>query len=133
MNIAEPTTRLAESFSPLGNDLQIIALGFVACVGLALISLKLFAIEGSNRTEFTGLDAAQENVQLLLNYLKRTAFGMEHSMVRSPKLLQSSLWAVVISGLSLNLLRRSKAPSIAIIFIGFSILISIALVASRHD
>jgi len=124
------TTRLAESFSPLGNYLQIIVLGLVAYFGLALLSLKLFAIEGSNRTEFAGLDAAQEKVQLLLNHLKRTAFGKEPSMVRSPKLLQSSLWAVVISGLSLNLLRRSKARSVAIVFIGLSILTSIALLAS---
>jgi hypothetical protein len=102
----------------------------LAYFGLALLSLKLFAIEGSSRTEFAGLDAAQEKFQLLLNHLKRTAYGKEPSMVRSPKLLQSSLWAVVISGLSLNLLRRSRAGSVAIVFIGLSVLISIAIVAS---
>ena len=124
------TIRLAESFAPLGNYLQVIALGLLAYFGLALLSLKLFAIEGSSRTEFAGLDAAQEKVQLLLNHFKRTTYGKEPSMVRSPKLLQSSLWAVVISGLSLNLLRRSKEPSVAIVFIGLSILTSIAIVAS---
>ena len=105
-------------------------MGLLAYFGLALLSLKLFAIEGSSRTEFAGLDAAQEKVQLLLNHFKRTTYGKEPSMVRSPKLLQSSLWAVVISGLSLNLLRRSKEPSVAIVFIGLSILTSIAIVAS---
>jgi hypothetical protein len=127
---AAGTTPLAETFAPLGSYLQVIALGLVAYFGLALLSLKLFAIEGTNRTTFASLDAAQEKFQLLLNHLKRTAFGKEPSMVRSPKLLQSSLWAVVISGLSLNLLRRSKAGSVAIIFAGFSILVSIAIVGS---
>jgi hypothetical protein len=124
------TTSLTESFAPLGNYLQVIAFGLLAYFGLALLSLKLFAIEGSNRTEFAGLDAAQEKVRLIWNHLKRTAFGKEPSMVRSPKLLQSSLWAVVISGLSLNLLRRSKERSVAIVFIGLSILVSIAIVTS---
>jgi hypothetical protein len=124
------TTRLAESFAPLGNYLQVIALGLVAYFGLALLSLKLFAIQGSSRTEFAGLDATQEKVQLLLNHLKRSAYGREPSMVRSPKLLQSTLWAVVIAGLSLNLLRRSKASSAAIVFFALSILISIAIVTS---
>jgi len=127
---AAGTTPLAETFAPLGSYLQVIALGLVAYFGLALLSLKLFAIEGTNRTTFASLDAAQEKFQLLLNHLKRTAFGKEPSMTRSPKLLQSSLWAVVISGLSLNLLRRSKAGSVAIIFVGLSILVSIAIVAS---
>jgi hypothetical protein len=127
---AAGTTRLADSLAPLGNYLQVIALGLVAYFGLALLSLKLFAIQGSNRTELAGLDSAQQKVQLIWNHLKRTAFGKELSMVRSPKLLQSSLWAVVISGLSLNLLRRSKASSVAIVFAGLSILISIAIVAS---
>jgi len=36
----------------------------------------------------------------------------------------------VISGLSLNLLRRSKAGSVAIIFAGLSILVSMAIVVS---
>ena len=124
------TTRLAESFAPLGNYLQVIALGLVAYFGLALLSLKLFSIQGSSRTEFAGLDATQEKVQLLLNHLKRSAYGREPSMVRSPKLLQSTLWAVVIAGLSLNLLRRSKASSAAIVFFALSILISIAIVTS---
>ncbi len=122
--------RLADSFAPLGNYLQVIALGLVAYFGLALLSLKIFSIEGSNRTKLAGLDAAHEKGQLIWNHLKRTAFGKEPSMVRSPKLLQSTLWAVVISGLSLNLFRRSKASSAAIVFIGLSILISIAIVSS---
>jgi len=123
-------TRLADSFAPLSNYLQVVALGLVAYFGLSLLSLKLFAIEGSNRTTFAGLDAGQEKVQLLWNHLKRTAFGNEPSMVRSPKLLQSSLWAVVISGLSLNVLRRSRGGFGAVAFIVFSFLISIAIVAS---
>jgi hypothetical protein len=123
-------TRLTESFAPLGNYLQVIALGLVAYFGLALLSLKLFSIEGSNRTTFAGLDAAHQKGQLLLNHLKRTAFGKEPSMVRSPKLLQSSLWAVVISGLSLNLLRRSRGRSLSALFVVLSVLISMAIVAS---
>ena len=123
-------TRLADSFAPLGNFLQVIAMGLVAYFALSLLTLKLFAIEGSSRTEFAGLDSAQEKVQLIFNHLKRTAFGKEPSMVRSPKLLQSSLWAVVISGLSLNVLRRSRGSFAAVVFIIFSVLISIAIVAS---
>jgi hypothetical protein len=123
-------TRLAVSFAPLGNYLQVIVLGLVAYFGLSLLTLKLFAIEGSNRTTFAGLDSTQQKVQLLLNHLKRTAFGKEPSMVRSPKVLQAGLWSVVISGLSLKLLRRSRGLSVAMILIGLSVLISIAIVAS---
>lgn len=122
--------RLKESFKPLTNLVQVIALGLVAYFGLSLLSLKLFAIAGSDRTKFAGFDAGHEKVQLIINHLKRTAFGQEPSVVRSPKLLQSSLWVVVISGLSIDLLRRSRGRLLAAVFVVVSILISIAIVAS---
>jgi len=122
--------RLSESFKPLGNYLQVIAMGLVFYFSLSLFSLKLFAIKGSNRIAFADLDAGQQKLQLLWNHLKRTAFGREPSMVRSPKLLQSSLWGVVISGLSLDLLRRSRGLTMSVMFGVVCVLSSIAIVAS---
>ncbi|MFN7820044.1 MAG: glucosyltransferase domain-containing protein [Cyanobacteriota bacterium] len=120
----------AEDGQPVVAYARLIGLGTVAYLVLALASLSLFKIQASNRTQFADVESWPGKVQLIVNHLKRTAFGQERSMPRSPKLLQSLLWLVVASGLTFDLARQTKHRTRSLVFLPILISVSIFTVAS---
>lgn len=89
---------MAEALRPVFAYGTGMLMGLLAYCSISFIAVHLFAVPVSGRTQFASLDAWRPKVQLLINHLKRTAFGAEPSMARSPKLLQSFLWLIVATG-----------------------------------
>jgi hypothetical protein len=121
---------LAEDAQPVVAYARLIGLGTVAYLVFAIASLSLLKIQASNRTQFAEVESWPGKLQLVINHLKRTAFGQEPSMPRSPKLLQSLLWVVVASGLTLDLARQAKHWRRGVVFLPILISVSIFTVAS---
>lgn len=81
------------------NYAGLIGLGVIVYFALSLASLPLAGVGMSDRATFAGMDQWPQKLQLILNHIKRTAYGQEPSMARSSKLMQSSLWLIVVAGL----------------------------------
>jgi len=94
-------TEAAETrdLQPVWSYAGLIGLGVIAYFALSLFSLPLAGVGMSDRATFAGVDQWPQKLQLILNHLKRTAYGQEPSMARSSKLMQSSLWLIVLGGL----------------------------------
>lgn len=101
-----PGRRFRDEMKPVFAYIQLIGMGTVAYVALSLLALKISGIPASSRTSFAQLPSWPQKAQLVWNHLKRTAFGIEPSMPRSTKLVQSGLWLVAAVGLSLETLRQ---------------------------
>jgi hypothetical protein len=82
-------------WQPLFAYFRLIIFGSVAYLVLSLLAVRLAGIPVSSRTTFAAVDAVPQKLQLIVNHIKRTAFGKEPSLVRSSKLMQTSLWALV--------------------------------------
>ena len=124
-----PGLSLRDELKPFVDYALLIGMGTVAYVVLSLLALKLSGIPTSSRASFAQIESLPQKLQLVVNHLKRTAFGLEPSMPRSTKLLQSSLWLVAAAGLSLETLRqRSRRFLIGITLL--LLLLSAATVAS---
>lgn len=120
----------AADFRPVFDYIKLIALGVVSYLFISLLSLRLLGLPTSERTAFAGLDSWRDKLQLVVNHLKRTAYGKEPSMARSTKLLQSMLWLVVATGLSTDLLRQPQKSRKALLFLPILLAVSALTVAA---
>lgn len=121
---------LAADMQPVVDYAKLIGLGIVTYLILSLLTVRLFGLSASDRATLAGPEDVRNKIQLLINHLKRTAFGREQSMTRAPKLLQSLLWVVVSFGLFKDLLRRRDDRSSAFIFLPLVIAISMLTIAA---
>ncbi|MFM7268353.1 MAG: glucosyltransferase domain-containing protein [Cyanobium sp.] len=89
----------ASRWRPLLAYIQLLGFGLIAYLVFSLLAVRMAGVPVSGRTSFAAVDALPQKLQLIINHIKRTAFGKEPSLVRSSKLMQSALWAVVGVGL----------------------------------
>ncbi|MEB3243189.1 MAG: hypothetical protein VKO44_06085, partial [Cyanobacteriota bacterium] len=110
--------------------LKIICLAIILYLFLASLIVKLLGLPASTRSTFASADQWQDKVQLIYNHLKRTTFGIERSLGRSTKLMQSALWLTVSSGLAWQIVRQRAKRRKLVWFLPALALISAAAIAA---
>ena len=121
---------LADDLKPFFDYTKLIIFGTIAYLAITLLAIKLFGIQASGRTEFADAQSVPDKLQLLVNHLKRTAYGIERSMPRSTKILQSLLWLVVTLGLAKDMFTQPTRRGKILLFTPLILLISASIVAS---
>lgn len=121
---------LADHLRPVLAYAITILIGLLAYFLLSFAAVHLFAVPVSGRTKFAAFDQWPFKLQLIVNHLKRTAFGVEPSMARSTKLLQSFLWLIVATGFVGQFVRRPGQRGRSFWFLLLFSLVSVLMIAS---